>query len=215
MVSSVLGPCADMVHRTRTQPGSQLAIRVGHFGTNGEFINGYQYEHMTLVSKLRACLKKTCAERSNWACEPDILLMRSDYTDQVRSTTTVSQNTLIVTKKTRLQHLGVSTNREYDLLVSLTHETVITPDQNSELFRVMNRREPKSVRFIQKALYQEVVTHDDLIVTLKYEILKISPKGVTKIASTGQPCSYECSVTFVSVRGCDGRDGDGLRWRCG
>ena len=201
MVHETVVAITDMVALTRAQPGSVLTIRVGLFGKGGEFVNGYQYEHMSLVSKLRACLQKTCAERSNWKHEPDVLLMRSDYTDQVRSTTTVLQNTKtpVVTKRTRLRHIGMSTNRQYDLLATLTHETVLTAEQNKELFRIISIKEPRSVRFIQKVVFIEHVTHADYVITLRYDIAKISPKGATKMASTGQACSYECAVTFADV----------------
>jgi hypothetical protein len=128
--------------------------------------------------------------------------MRSDYADRVRSTTTVLQNTKapIVAKQNRLRHFSISTNRQYDLLVTLTQESVITADQNQDLFRLISNKEPQAVRFIQKGVYLEKVIHTGYVVTLKYEISKISPKGVTKIASTGQACSYECAVSFVCIQ---------------
>ncbi len=201
MDNGVLGAITDMISYSRSHIGSEFAIRVGCFTPQGDFINGYQIEHMSLISKLRKCMQKTCQEKSNWTLEPDVLLMRADYTDKVRSTTMVLKNVKdpLVTSKTRIQRLGLTSNRIYDLLASITKEVPINPEVGSEVYKIIQRKEPISVRFIEKGVYYENVSYGDVNIKLRYEITKVSPKGPTKMASTGKPCSYNCSVTLADV----------------
>jgi len=176
----------------------ELELRVGKFTSENEFVSGYTHDHMDLINRLLQRLKKNTEHsdyKKTWTMEPKYLMMRCQFAKNIRKTCRPSYREEFLMKKL-VGKIDIHTDRQYHLRASLIKEIQI--DCNQSQYEYLKKTAPISVRYIQRASFQEVVPYigsqDLKEIVFQYDISKVSEAAPTKKKCTEIPCTYHCEL---------------------
>lgn len=190
----------QMVNKTRQEEKSlELELRVGQFTPSNKFIAGYHFNHRVVINRLIDRMSTVCEERENWANKKQYMFMRAAYPSGIRQTCIPNVQKTFSTKKV-IEKLDLSSDRLYDLRISLSMEEPVNIKNNREIREMVKKRKPYSIRIIQRASFVETLPLDleGGTFQLQFDISKVSPQAKNKLECTNQPCSYHCEIELLT-----------------
>lgn len=206
-----------MIQHIRDNPDKniELEVRVGQFTSENNFKAGYSHEHLKLIYRMLQRLTKNTKHeelKKTWTKEPEYMMMRCEYPDDLRKTCRPPFPEEYMIKK-KYEKIDVLTDRQYHLRFSLSDEQKNDITKNPTLYESIKQNPPTSVRYIYKHCFQEIVpactdikdakdtgntkdakdTKEETII-FHWEISKVSDPAPNKKKSTETPCTYHCEL---------------------
>ena len=144
--------------RENSQKNLELEVRIGQFTSENDFISGYSAEFMSLITRmLKRLQKNTEVLKSTWKMvEPKYTMLRCEFDRGLRKTARPNFEEEYITKK-RIGKIDILTDRQYHLRISLSEETKVDMVKSHPMYEVVKKQAPKSLRYIQRASFLEVI----------------------------------------------------------
>jgi len=213
-----------MIEEFSSTPHAELEARVGRFehADDGHnfFFAGHPLERKALVGNLIQRLEHQCAMESarpplerKWTALPPVVMVRSQYSNGVRCTTTSvagggeggqhERNRSDYCRKRSVACVDAWINAAFDLRFELCTEEPIDPSANPAIQKEVNEIRPEAVRLIHRKSF---ICRTECGATLRYDISKTSPLGDAKHKCVDTPCIYHCELELTDNGGSDPRD---------
>jgi hypothetical protein len=163
----------------------ELEIRVGKFQTNGSFKPGYDNKHMSVMKRLITRLHETVAKYPDtWRYKGGTTYVRTFFGDNIRTTESKGLPTVTCCKRTVNRVNVYTSNREYDMRVTLAVETPQAATGSDHTHRQIVRRE---------SFVETVHNVEGLEVCLQYDISKTS----RDLEKPPYICDYHCEIEVL------------------
>jgi hypothetical protein len=201
-MDSVFDKVLKMVEKYRkSKKNLELECRIGQFTTQHQFVPGYEYQHLKVITKMISSLHKKVACCSNWSSIERYKFCRCQFAHDIRSTHIEGKKAIYVKKK-GIDKINIKTdNREYDVRFALASEEVVELKQNKDVYNMISKSEPDNVRLGKRlSFFEEVNTNNDdkkpndFEFKLRYDITQFTKPARNKIEACGEPTDYHCEI---------------------
>lgn len=185
----------------------ELEIRCGRYNKEGHFVPGYSSDELIVIHRLMKSLDTKVAEKpGQWRKAPDMEMIRSDFGNGLRLTSTGTgtaeyQRKTIADCKNANEDVFAS-NRAVSFRIRLSKEESINMSGQIDpnLRALLTQKSPLSVRVLRRRSYHETVPIGTETIVFRYDITKVSESAVTKQQAIHDPSRdrYHVELELVS-----------------
>jgi hypothetical protein len=178
--------------RSKNSEHLELEIRLGTFSQDHHFTPGFHHTQRQIIQKALDRFRTNGTKLKDWTTLPELNYIVSEYGDNIR--TIVNPGSPLKTqKKKKLVTLDLTTDRSHGFRICLSEEMDLTEHTHPDIFTMIKKQAPLSVRFVQRASFLTRIPMDTSDLRVQYDISKVST-GANKLECTKQPASYHCEI---------------------